>query len=339
MPPLWIARPGPCTPERFARLARGLLEREVGDPVLLLAPLVGEAILLGRHQRAASALRLDQVRARGLAVVRRVGGGRTLWLGDGAFGLFAAVPPGASLHPGRFGADKVMNRYVRGLLTGLRRSGARAAAWLGRDFVSSDTRRVAVVSQEGSPAGATAFEAVVALGADLSLPPELTGYPPHPDPRAAGPAPASLAQLAGGPVGVGALEEALVQGYAAASGLAPAPLPGPLPEGEPLEGLEPEEGLSASGPTPVAIGFAEALVRRAGPAIVEARLRGDFIAPAFALRALERSLAGSPLAFEEVGRRVDAAFRAPGAFLVGVPRLSSLAEAILAAGTGPLAAS
>ena len=79
---------------------------------------------------------------------------------------------------------------------------------------------------------------------------------------------------------------------------------------------EAEEGLVSSGPLPIATGFAEALVRHDGERIGEARLRGDFIAPAFALRALEESLGGCPARYDEVGRRVDAAFRAPGAEFV-----------------------
>jgi hypothetical protein len=226
----------------------------------------------------------------------------------------------------------VLNRYVRGLLTGLRSCGARAAAWFGRDFVSSDTRRVAVVSQEGTAEGTTALEAVVAVSRDLALPEDLGGYPPHGDPRAAGPPPASLSALAGRPVAADEVCQALARGFAAAAGLEAAPWEGPPGEGPALPGEEPEEGLAGSGVAEISIGFVEALVRREGNRIAEARLRGDFIAPAFAVESLERSLAGCPLAFAEVGRRVDAAFRAPGACILGLRELAILARVVLAAG-------
>jgi len=334
VPRLLVARLEPGTALRAQRVARALLERGEGEAVLLLAPLSAPALLLGRHQRAASAIRLPGARSGSLPLVRRAGGGRALLVGPGALAVLAAAPPGASLHPGPFGADKVMNRYVRGLLGGLRSAGARAAAWLGRDFVSSDSRRVAVVSQEGSARGATALEAVVALSADLALPPELDGSPAHGDPRAAGPPPGTLSALAGRAVSAEEVAAALEAGFAAASGLEPAPWPGAIPEAAPLPAEEEEEGLARSGPVEIAIGFAEALARSRDGRFEEARLRGDFIAPAFAVEALERSLAGCRAELAEVGPRVDAAFRAPGAFLHGVRELRSLAEALLRAGRG-----
>lgn len=328
---LLVAQLPPTEPARFSRLARGLLEEPGAEPVLLLAPLAGEAVLLGRHQRAASALRLSATRQAGLPLVRRAGGGRSLQVGVGALALLVVVPPGASLVAGPFGVDKVMNRYVRGLLGGLRPSGARAAAWFGRDSVSSDGQRVAVVSQEGSAEGVTALEALVAVSRDLSLPPALAGYPEHADPRAGGPAPATLAGLGGRPVAPEEVADRVARAYAAAAGLELAPWAGPLPEAADLPAEEAEEGFSRSGVAEVAIGFAEALVRHDGARVLEARLRGDFIAPAFALRALEASLAGCPLVYGELGRRVDAAFRQPGAALHGMARLGVLAEAVLAA--------
>jgi lipoate-protein ligase A len=334
MPRLLVARLEPCPPERCLRTARALLSRPGGDPVLLLAPLSGEAALLGRHQRAASALRLPAARGGGLPVARRLGGGRALLAGEGALLVLAAAPPGASLFPGPFAVDKVLNRYVRGLLAGLRASGARAAAWLGRDAVSSDGRRVAVVSQEGTAAGGTALEALVAVSRDLALPADLGGYPAHGDPRAGGPPPATLADLAGRAVAAEEVAEAVARGFAAASGLEAVAWEGALPGEPPPAAEEDEAGLASSGLAEIPIGFAEALVRRSGDRILEARLRGDFMAPAFAREALEHSLAGCPLAFGEVGSRVDAAFRAPGAFVHGLRDLRVLADAVLAAGRG-----
>ncbi len=329
---LLVARLDPGPPERALCAGRALLEREGGEPALLLAPLDGEAILLGRHQRAASALRLGRAGDLGLPVARRLGGGRALLAGEGALLVLAAAPPGTSLFPGPFGADKVLNRYIRGLLAGLRASGARAAAWFGRDAVSSDGRRVAVVSQEGTAAGGTALEALVAVSRDLALPAELAGYPAHADPRASGPPPSTLSALAGRPVAMDEVAEAVARGYVGAAGLEPVPWAGKLPEAPPLPGEEDEAGLASSGLAEIPIGFAEALLRASAGRVLEARLRGDFMAPAFARESLERGLAGCPLSFQEVGRRVDAAFRAPGAFAHGLTELKILAEAVLAAG-------
>jgi hypothetical protein len=53
------------------------------------------------------------------------------------------------------------------------------------------------------------------------------------------------------------------------------------------------------------------------------------------IRALERSLDGAPLEANDLGRRVDAAFAAPGAFVHGVRSLASFAQAALRAGRAP----
>lgn len=95
---------------------------------------------------------------------------------------------------------------------------------------------------------------------------------------------------------------------------------------------EDELGFLESGSFEVPIGFVEALAETRAGRFVRARLRGDFIAPAAAVHALETSLAGSPLDFTEIGLRVDAAFGAPFAFTLGVTTLQVFARAILSAG-------
>jgi hypothetical protein len=333
---LLVANLPPVDPARFARLARGLLQRPAGEPALLLAPLTGAAVLLGRHQRRASALREEAVARAGLPVIRRAGGGRALLAGEGVLGVVAAAPPGAALFPGPFAVDKVTNRYVRGLLAGLRAAGARGAAWFGRDFVSSASRRVALLAQEGTAEGGTGLEAWVAVSRDLALPEGLSAYPAHGDPRAAGPPPDTVSAQAGRALDPAEVAAAVAAGYAAAAGLEAAPFEGPLPEAPDLPTGEDEAGFTASGVADVPCGFVEALVRAGGGAVLEARLRGDLTAPAFAWEALERSLAGCPLRYPELGRRVDEAFRRPGAFVHGLADLAVLAEAVLAAaGDGP----
>jgi hypothetical protein len=346
---LLVVRVPECTVGRFSRLEQGLLagggDRDPAaapggqlapgarDPVLLLASLAGDGLFLGRHQRARSALHLAQARGGGLDLSRRAGGGRAVAAGGGTLGLFLWVPPGAALLPAGTGVDKVVNRLVRGLLAGLRAEGARDAAYFGRDFVSSQGRRVAAVSQEGTEGGGVAFEAVVAVGRSLALPPGLGRYPPHADPRAEGPPPATVAEIAGAPRGAAAVGEAIARGYAEGLGCELVD-PGPQGLGEPGDALpveEDETGLSESGLAEVPIGFVEALVRLEGNRLVEARLRGDFQAPSFAVAGLERSLAGAAPTFAAVGRRVDEAFDRPGAFLRGLDARRTLADAVLAA--------
>jgi lipoate-protein ligase A len=320
-----------CEPDRFARVEAGLLAGGHPSPVLVVAELAAPALLLGRHQRAASAVDAAAARAAGLPLVRRAGGGRALLAGEGTCALLLFTPPGAWLAPAPFSPDRTANRYVRGLLAALRALGLPGAAYFGRDFVSAGGRQVAVLSQEGTPEGGLAFEAVLAVTRPLAPPPGLLAGPAHSDPRAGGPPHATLAELSGRAPAFEPLAAALAGGWAALHGreLRPA---APLPEAPAPPAEEGEAGLAASGPAEIAIGFAEALAGVAGGRLTGPRLRGDFVAPAWLVAALEAALEGAPLDLGEVGRRIDAAFHRPGAFLLGVRGLGTFADRVLAAG-------
>jgi hypothetical protein len=100
---------------------------------------------------------------------------------------------------------------------------------------------------------------------------------------------------------------------------------------------EHEAGWRWSGRAEVPIGVVEALVRMEGAVIAEARLRGDFLAPAEQVRALERSavgLAGDPAALGAAFGRALAATSSWGAIL-GVDHPAILASAIHAAVVSP----
>jgi hypothetical protein len=296
--------------------------------------LAGDGLPPGRPRRARAALRLDGVRSSGLPLVRRAGGGRTLGAGGGTLGVFLSVPPGVALLP-PVGPDRWMNRAVRGLLAGLRHAGAKDAAYFGRDFVSSQGLRIAAVGQEGTADGGAALEALVAVERTLAVPEALVRYPAHRDPRAGGPAPGSVAAIAGGPRDAAEVGDAVARGWGEALAcdlldLDP-PAAAALPEAPAPPAEEDEAGLAESGLAEVPVGFVEALVRQDGGRISLARLRGDFLAPAFVVEALERSLAGSPATFAEVGRRVDEALALPGAFVSGLDARRILADAVLEA--------
>jgi hypothetical protein len=327
-----------CDPARFLRVEEGLLARGFPGAVLVAASFASPAILLGRHQRASSVLDLPAARARGLSPVRRAGGGRSLLAGEGTVGVFLYTPPGEVLVAPAFPADRITNRYVRGLLSALRHLGAERAAYFGRDFVSADRRQVAVVSQEATSAGALAFEAFVAARTPLALPAGLARGAVHSDTRAGGPPAASLSEFSGGPVDFETIAAALADGWGKLSGRAVTPFAGTLPEGELPLAEEDEVGLSTSGPVEIPIGFLEALTGFAGGGLVGPRLRGDFISPAETVRQLEIALEGVPLDEVEIGRRVDAAFHGPGAFLHGVRELGTVALAVVAAGSSAAAA-
>ena len=345
---------------RFGRVAAGLLQEveQSGTPTLLIAELAGEAILLGRHQRASSALSASALAG---PVARRAGGGRAIAAGAGRFGVALALPEAGALLSGPIGADKIINRYVRGLNAGLTACGAGAGAhYFGRDFVSAEGRQIGVVSQDGTPGGAVLFEAVVAIERSLSLPEGARGYPVHGDPRADGPPHGALAELWRGPRPFEEIADAIARGYervygvSVTEGEAAAPAPertaeagaeraravpaeaGAAPIAESAGELFPpvreeEAGFEESGVADIPIGFVEALMKADGDVLREVRLRGDFVAPAFVVQELEQSLTGRPLEFGALGAAVDEAFRRPGAAILGITRMRILPDAILAA--------
>lgn len=323
-----------CDAARFGRIGAGLLAQVERDrqPRLVVAELTGDCILLGRHQRASSAL--DRERASSEQVARRLGGGRAIRAGDGSVGVYLALPEIGSLLIAKAPAGKLINRYVRGLNQGLTLAGAgNGAHYFGRDFVSADGKQIAVVSQDGAPSGAAIFEAVVAVEKPFTLPEGMRGYPQHGDPRADGPPPGTLAELWSSPHAFEKIAQSIAAGYGKAFGCEIRDdSPAAIPEGELLPpAWEDEEGLEDSGVADIPIGFAEALVRPPLEPVTDVRLRGDFIAPAFAIRELERALVGRSLDFIEIGRAVDEAFRQPHAGILGVTAMRVFADAVLAA--------
>jgi hypothetical protein len=315
-------------PERLARWGTGLLAQDLGTATLVIAELDGPRVLLGRHQRAASAVDLAGIAARGWPAGRRLGGGKTIFVAPGSVGVLLAVPPGSGLGPPT-GADRALNRHVRGLLRGLG-----SAFYFGRDFVSADKRQVAIVSQDGAAGGTQLFEAFIAVDAPLSLPPALSRYPVHGDARAVGPAHTSLGEL-GRARGFASLAQAIAAGYAQATGAwLQATDEEVLVDGDDVEAVaERDEGWSWSGVADVPIGFLEAQVQHEAGRVRAARLRGDFIAPAFVVRHLEASLVGSPLELAPIATLVDAALALPGAAIVGVTHLRVIADAFVACAT------
>jgi hypothetical protein len=319
MATLEVARIPRCDPVRFTRVEAGLLARGWPRPLLVVAGLGEPALLVGRHQRASAAVDVARARARGLPVTRRAGGGRNVVVGDGVLAAFLFVPPSDPLVPAPVPADRLLPRHLRGLLAGLRASGARAAGFFGRDLVSADGRQLALVAQEGTRSGGVAIEALVSVSRPMPVPDAFTRYPAARDPRAAGPRPVTLDEVRGGAIAFDVVAGAIEQGYAAAHDREVVLADGLLPELEPAPVEEAEEGLTDSGLVEVPIGFVEALAAPIAGMLHRVRLRGDVIAPAYALRELEGELEGARADRAELLVRVTAAFRRVGAFLIGAP--------------------
>jgi len=129
-------------------------------PVLLIHTVRGRLISLGRyHAYDGTAQRA------GLTATRRFTGGRVVGSGEGWIGIALILPSREALLPDRdvkLKPDQVMNRYVRGLLAGLRDLGLECF-YPGRDAITLERREIALCTFETTAAGAMLFEAILAV--------------------------------------------------------------------------------------------------------------------------------------------------------------------------------
>jgi len=129
-------------------------------PILLIHTMAGRMLSLGRYH-----LYDGPVERGGLSAWRRFTGGRVVGAGEGWLGLALILPSRDALLPDhdiKLKPDQVMNRYVRGLLAGLRDLGLECF-YPGRDAVTFERREIAMCTFETTASGALLFEAVLAV--------------------------------------------------------------------------------------------------------------------------------------------------------------------------------
>jgi lipoate-protein ligase A len=129
-------------------------------PILLIYSMRGRLLSLGRYHLYGGPRERD-----GLSAYRRFTGGRVVGSGEGWLGLALILPSRTALLPDRdakLKPDQVMNRYVRGLLAGLRSLGLECF-YPGRDAITFERREIAMGTFETDASGAMLFEASLAV--------------------------------------------------------------------------------------------------------------------------------------------------------------------------------
>ncbi len=346
-----VIRSTALSPARDLALQRHLLaqaERSrdgaVRTPVAHLGWIEGSAVCLGRFQRLRSAVR-GTAASDAPAVLRRLTGGRSVWMSSGQLSLTLALcDPSALLPPGSpaIGPEKLINRYVRGLLGGLQKCGYRAY-YFGRDFLSVDRKLGGYVSFEVTPSGACLFHALVAAEAETALPRDLDGYPSEGGNRA-DPEATTLARESGRALDRAALEDAILDAYARIQDVEIrerelSPLErtllaerDTLTSAADVSDPQTEVGWGHSDLHPVACGWLEVAAQIVQERFVGAvRIHGDFMAPSGAVESLERDLRLVPIDWKEIGLVVDRTFGERRNTLVGVRHLRVIPDAILEA--------
>lgn len=134
------------------------------EPILITYELPERAVALGRYH-----LYAGPETCGGIGAYRRLTGGRVIGAGDGWIGCALILPSRDWLLPQKnpgLKPEQVMNRYVRGLLAGLRSLGA-DGFYPGRDAITIDRREIAICSFETDSSGAMLFEALIAVNRGL----------------------------------------------------------------------------------------------------------------------------------------------------------------------------
>lgn len=275
---------------RAAAISQRALDHALAaDAELVVAPIAGDAVLLGAFQRACElGAGIRPLAARGT-------GGPAVRATDGVLFVHLALARVDALVA--CDAERLVNRHVRPLLAAIGRVAA-PARFFGRDWIAVAHRPAGLVAfAHDATTGRAAFEAFVGVEAPFALGARASFL---------GKAPGALAELAGKRVQTAHVARAVVDAYAGAWGArviagsaldASAP-PAPLAD-EPPWGAARED----------AIGLVAAGRDRAGAL----RVGGEIMASRDAVAALERGLAAGAHELDALAARAFA----PPAVLVG----------------------
>jgi hypothetical protein len=307
---------------RGALQALAWLAADARRETLLLAEPSTTAGLLGRFQhRGVSGLEPE---------LRGVCGGRCARLGPETLAIAVGTRDPLVLlrERGPLSTAQLLNRFVRGLLAGLRSAGF-SASYSGRDFVAANSGRIAQLALTRESSDVFVFQAILAVDAPFSTAERdavFPGLPPVP------PA-SSLAAERGAAVDRESLAAAFERGWAdrfalqlerepfthdEQAALAVTPLP-------PLD--EPELALLARADVATPIGVVSAHVALgADETLARVRLRGDWMAAPGDVAALETALEGR--APRDALAQVSQWLARPGVLALGVPDPRLVAGAI-----------
>ena len=345
MPPLLFVKETGVSPTACLASTSYLMEavgkgRTQGAPYLKISLPKGEAVVLGRYQRAETAVQRATCKQRDLPILRRLTGGGSALLGEGRLHLALVLPDRSS--PLECEPRQFLQRYGAGLIRGLVQAGLKAR-YFGKDLVSIEDRPVGLMSFELAPDGTALLEAIVALRKPWRPDPSLSGYPARSKEDEDGAAPTQLADEL-----TELDDDRLVEGLTeAVIDLLDLPLEprelSPL-EQERIKSLthrvevpdEPPQDVPqylkprSSRPIEEAIGFVEATVRLTqGRFLREVALYGDFMADSGGLSDLEERLKMVPVKRRPVALVIDDVLGAPEHVIMGIRRLGSILDAIL----------
>ena len=312
-------------------------------PLLLIYATQGRRVSIGRYH-----LYAGPAERGGIGASRRLTGGRVVGGGEGWLGIALILPTRDALLKQEAGArltpDQVMNRYVRGLLAGLR-SLKLNCFYPGRDAITFEQREIAMCSYEIDASGAMLFEAALAVSRGME---ELVHDLEAIDPDGALACPMygpDNATTVAGELGreeeFAELADAIAAGYGfLLGGMERRDLTArEVAEGE-CRGRELADSrwlnrrvanVSQTRRNRIAsqLGAIEAAVELNGDeTIASAMLTGDYIANSAAIATFENELRGRPLDLPSISQAVTKTFGHGPNFILGAGELSNIVRLV-----------
>lgn len=309
-------------------------------PILRVYTYPEDVLLLGRYQ-AAGALGQDP----GLTIARRLTGGRAFPSGNG-FVQFSLIVPHRSFFfsadPHHIAPFQILNRYVRGVLHGLKTGGVEVF-YPGQDFLTVQRLPVGWHSFVTEDSGAVLYEGGVFVQRDMSLLPHLLD---RVDPQGTLPCQLfmpdqvhNLGKVLGRSPAPDQVVRLLRNGFTQQFGLecldhdlnqterAAIPESDLVPNSRPLRSDLP---YTATRQTP--LGELQVRFSLTPERTVETiRFSGDFIANPAGIQALEHNLEGCPLEKAALWQVIDRTFLEPDYYLIGAGKLADLPEVMISA--------
>ena len=316
-------------------------------PLLRVYDVPGDGIALGRYHLPPKPVDT----ADGPWLYRRRSGGRAVPFGEGFLGVALILPHRSALlsvDPFALAPHQVLNRYVRGILDACKVLGLNAF-YPGRDAVTSGGRVMGLISFEVDGRGATLVETILAVGRDFSLLPLLLDVA---DPEGAIKAEMPEAthmtcveRELGRTVEFEELAEAVRRGYEQQFQLTLEPHLLAAAEQSAIDAIARERFAAdrwlrarqmPPGPwrhasTRGQLGIFETYVDVAQGSVRDVRLTGDFIANSPAMDQLESALRACAPEWHAIHAIVSAVFAQPANFMLGIGKLSTIADTIMRA--------
>ncbi len=348
MPALDLIAASALDPWELLGLELNLLDAQrsrAASPTLLLYTMPGPHVSIGRYHLYGGA-----ERRRDVGILRRFTGGRAVGAGDGWFGLALILPSRDALlrdERAPLKPEQVMNRYVRGLLAGLRRL-ALDCFYPGRDAITLHGREIAMCTFEVDPSGSLLFEASLAVARGME---EVVRDIEQADPngfitctmydsdRAA-----TLNRELGREADFALIVDAVAAGYEELHGdvrrrdpdsvlLDDARRRGAeLRRSGWLNSVTPDPMMTKTNRMASQLGATEIRLALARDGTIErALLTGDFIANSAGIERFERELRGRMPDPPSAGRAVSDVFASDGNFILGIGELANLVRLVAGA--------